>query len=353
MLRKKDYAFVAYPDLPGLTLSGQWLHREGHAIAVGEASLRMRFQAVTKVFGRFVRHDWSGKIKVAVNGQERDCFDLFSHYRFEQCLPLAADAEARQCTIDITSLGRHPASRAQQIVFLGVVLPRDEAAPYLESPERRKTSPVQPDPSFYDLQAGMVDRYADAIVARGAELEQVSERRWGKYRRRYSEMLVYASPGDKLLDVGAGFLREDFLRDTIIPSGVEYWIQDIDQRVVDEDRAVFARCGLDPKHAQQGVNSALPYPDNSFNLVFSSHCLEHSDDVDLTFAELHRVLRPDGILFFAVPIGYDDALEHIYAGDPDAWYAQTEAHGFAVINQHVGNTYTEGCHDLVIVARRL
>src|SRR5205823_855301 len=38
---------------------------------------------------------------------------------------------------------------------------------------------------------------------------------------------------------------------------------------------------------------ALEFPDNSFNLIYSAGCLHHVD-LDRTYKELHRVLKPGG-----------------------------------------------------------
>lgn len=341
---------MPYTALPQVEFIGPWLHQAGHAIAVDpSAELRIHVHGISELFGRFVRHDWSGKIKVSVDGCERNCFDLFSPYRFEQCIPLASGVNARECTVQVKHLGRNAFSKAEQIVFVGALLPRTETAAYLSDTNHSGEVAAK---SYYDVQVGMVDNYVESLVANGIQLEAEAERRWSKYKLRYGEMLVYAKAGDHLLDIGAGFLRDEFVKSVLLDRKIEYWVQDIDHRVVTNDQLVFERCGIDSSRVRQGVNSELKYPDGSFDIVFSSHCLEHSDDIGRTFVEIRRVLRPTGILFFAVPLGYDDSLEHSYAIDPDGWYALAEDHGFSVINQHIGNIYPEGCHDLVIVARR-
>lgn len=47
----------------------------------------------------------------------------------------------------------------------------------------------------------------------------------------------------------------------------------------------------------------LPFPDGRFQGIFSEHCLEHFDEVDLLaiLAELFRVLRPGGLVRIVVP----------------------------------------------------
>ncbi len=87
-------------------------------------------------------------------------------------------------------------------------------------------------------------------------------------------------------------------------------------------------------------------------LFFSSHCLEHSTDLALTFKEISRVLSADGLLFFAVPFGFDDSDEHLLYFEIEDWLRATEMAGFEVINYHIGQTYPMSGWDLCVVARR-
>jgi SAM-dependent methyltransferase len=49
------------------------------------------------------------------------------------------------------------------------------------------------------------------------------------------------------------------------------------------------------------VDERLPFADNSFDHVFAVHVLEHVDDMVRAMAELHRVLRPTGLLHVLAP----------------------------------------------------
>jgi SAM-dependent methyltransferase len=57
----------------------------------------------------------------------------------------------------------------------------------------------------------------------------------------------------------------------------------------------------------------LPFDDASFDVVVSTSVLEHAQNKDEIFAEIHRVLRPGGLMF------------HIY---PAKWYLPSEPHIF-------------------------
>lgn len=45
----------------------------------------------------------------------------------------------------------------------------------------------------------------------------------------------------------------------------------------------------------------IPYPDSSFDIVFSSNVLEHVKDINLMNSEILRVLKPSGIVIHILP----------------------------------------------------
>src|SRR3954451_18227035 len=49
------------------------------------------------------------------------------------------------------------------------------------------------------------------------------------------------------------------------------------------------------------VDEGLPFADGSFDHVFAVHVLEHVEDMLRAMAELHRVLRPTGVLHVLAP----------------------------------------------------
>lgn len=56
----------------------------------------------------------------------------------------------------------------------------------------------------------------------------------------------------------------------------------------------------------------LPYADNTFDLVLSDQVFEHVMDQISVFTELHRVTKPGGIAFHAIPCRYRPIEGHIY-----------------------------------------
>jgi hypothetical protein len=114
---------------------------------------------------------------------------------------------------------------------------------------------------------------------------------------------------------------------------------------------MLAEYGLPASNAQIGMNTELPFRDATFDVVFSSHCLEHSSDLPRTFGEIARVLKPGGKLIFAVPFGFDDSDEHLFCLDIDGWLAATELAGFDILTVHLGHAYVAS-GDLFVVATR-
>lgn len=46
---------------------------------------------------------------------------------------------------------------------------------------------------------------------------------------------------------------------------------------------------------------AIPYDDNSFDIVIANHILEHVSNIDAALSEINRVLKPDGIAILQTP----------------------------------------------------
>ncbi len=102
-----------------------------------------------------------------------------------------------------------------------------------------------------------------------------------------------------VLDVGCGSLVPYFahLESTgRVVTGVDFSASFIDTaRAKGQVRSV------------QADATALPFPDGSFDAVLCSETLEHVPDDRGAVAEIHRVLRPGGLLFLTVPIYWNAA----------------------------------------------
>lgn len=67
--------------------------------------------------------------------------------------------------------------------------------------------------------------------------------------------------------------------------------------------AEYLSVDLDPKVAMMQADiTNLPFTDNSFDIIFCSHVLEHIVDDHQALKELLRVLKPDGFAIIQVPV---------------------------------------------------
>ena len=111
-----------------------------------------------------------------------------------------------------------------------------------------------------------------------------------------------------------------------------------------------AALGIEP--VQANVEDPLPFEDASFDAVVAGELLEHLRFPDALVAEIHRVLRPGGVLVGSVPNAYriqsrllflrgkppEDDPTHLRMFSPDAIRALLRAFGDVRID-FVGGRY--------------
>ena len=112
-------------------------------------------------------------------------------------------------------------------------------------------------------------------------------------------------PGDRVLDVGAGFGRHAF---EVARRGARIVALDYGEAEVVSTRSTVAamvEAGEIPADrfggALRGDATCLPFPDDSFDVVITSEVLEHIQDDVAAIAEMYRVLKPGGIFAVTVP----------------------------------------------------
>ena len=101
---------------------------------------------------------------------------------------------------------------------------------------------------------------------------------------------------------GAGGLQGPLLA----CAGAEVTVLDLSERMLDRDRAVAAREGLDMRIEQGNMCDLSRFADASFDLVFNPPSLFYVPDVQPVFREVQRVLAPGGtfIMISSNPIAY-------------------------------------------------
>jgi 2-polyprenyl-3-methyl-5-hydroxy-6-metoxy-1,4-benzoquinol methylase len=95
------------------------------------------------------------------------------------------------------------------------------------------------------------------------------------------------------LDVGcsAGFIADELARAGATTHGV-----DIDEPGLAKARARFG----DRVDFRLARGEALPFADDSLDIVVLNHIYEHVVDPEAVVADIHRVLRPGGVLYLGI-----------------------------------------------------
>ena len=145
---------------------------------------------------------------------------------------------------------------------------------------------------------GIFDRYADTWWVEEGTLHalktSLNPGRFGYFRRMLTERLGLTGIGATVLDVGCGggFLAEEFARLGCRVTGI-----DPSWRSLEVAHLHAQREGLDITY-RWGRAERLPAADDAYDIVVCCDVLEHVDDPAAAVAELVRVLRPGGVLFF-------------------------------------------------------
>jgi len=106
-----------------------------------------------------------------------------------------------------------------------------------------------------------------------------------------------------LLEVGSGFgtnLAVWIRRFNVDAYGVEPGGEGFNQAFV-ASRKLLAANGIDPDRIVNSAGESLPFPDESFDIVYSANVLEHTADPERVLAESLRVLRRGGLLHMEMP----------------------------------------------------
>lgn len=135
---------------------------------------------------------------------------------------------------------------------------------------------------------------------------------------RAAEIEVIAAhlrPGARVLELGAGTGQQ----------ALDLSARGFDVAAVDLEQSNYAEARVFPVANYDG--RALPYPDASVDIVFSSNVLEHVKDLDALHREIRRVLRPDGYCVHVLPTdawrfwttvsAFPASLQYLWALGPD------------------------------------
>ncbi|HUI83756.1 MAG TPA: class I SAM-dependent methyltransferase [Candidatus Binatia bacterium] len=108
----------------------------------------------------------------------------------------------------------------------------------------------------------------------------------------------YVRPGVKWLDVGCGYqILPDWAmpleeQRQLVSSAAMLTGADVDIRIKDHPLLTYR---------VEALGGALPFRDQSFDLVTANMVVEHVEDARSFLADIHRVLRPGGRFLFHTP----------------------------------------------------
>lgn len=145
-----------------------------------------------------------------------------------------------------------------------------------------------PQPKTDDLKGKLLQFWTDSSdyyrQARAMNLEMTAERR---------KMLDLIAPGAKVLDIGCGSGENGFhISQFADYTGLEY----------SEAALEMAREYAGPTaRFLQGDAEQLPFEDRSFDVVLSTHVIEHLANPALVIAEMIRVCKPGGLILILGP----------------------------------------------------
>jgi SAM-dependent methyltransferase len=207
------------------------------------------------------------------------------------------------------------------------------------------------DVSRHYEQTGLLDRILAALIEAGKDPDRLTiddmspiDEFHSRRRLATEELARMLAPqaGDRVVDVGSGLGGPSRYLAQIYGchvSGI-----DLTAEFVSVATALTARVGLSERvDFRQGSAVDLPFPDASFDCAWSQNVAMNIEDRPRYYAEMHRVLRPDGRLAIQdvargtggaldFPVMWADRPEISFLHTPEETRAMLQAAGFRIEN---------------------
>jgi len=108
--------------------------------------------------------------------------------------------------------------------------------------------------------------------------------------------------GTKILDVGCGAGKQCFLFYKAVEGEADITGGDVNPELLEKARQENAKIGNRIKFVELDFNRRFPLEDNQYDLLTSCFAIYYSEDIPFTISEMHRVLKPGGVLFTTGPM---------------------------------------------------
>ncbi|RJP52886.1 MAG: class I SAM-dependent methyltransferase [Anaerolineaceae bacterium] len=114
--------------------------------------------------------------------------------------------------------------------------------------------------------------------------------------------LLKPQAGMSILDVGCGAGKLSFLFNEYTKGGAEITGGDFSEELLEKARVKNKKLGAKIGFQFLDFNKPFNFADNTFDLCTSAFAIYYASNLDFTFGEAHRVLKPGGRLFVSGPL---------------------------------------------------
>ncbi len=119
---------------------------------------------------------------------------------------------------------------------------------------------------------------------------------------KWTVEMLQPKPGMKILDVGCGAGKQCFLYSDFTSRQAEIVGGDVSRELLDKARAKNTERGDHIEFQFLDFNKRFEFSDETFDIVSSAFAIYYANNMDFTFGEAHRVLKPAGRLFVTGPL---------------------------------------------------
>ena len=125
--------------------------------------------------------------------------------------------------------------------------------------------------------------------------------------KEWSEIKKYIPENSVFLDVGCG-AGDNLLR---AKRQLNCSVRGVDPAPGEQGVGRYMLSDLDGIKIDKGFAEKLPYENETFDVVFCSHVLEHVNNEEKSLQEIKRVLKKDGILIIGMPTALMSLISYL------------------------------------------